>query len=129
MVPSAFVFLPALPLTAHGKVDRGALSRIAPAAGARAASAPPGTPVEIAVARIWSDLLGVEEIGAGDDFFALGGHSLLAARLAAQVHERLGVELPLRVIFQQPTVGRLAAWIDTAQRSPGRGGRPPARAS
>nr|QEO74124.1 AMP-dependent synthetase and ligase [uncultured bacterium] len=116
MVPSAFVFLPALPLTAHGKVDRRALSRIAPAAEARVASEPPSTPVEMAVAQIWSALLGVEGIGAQDDFFALGGHSLLAARLTARVHELLGVELPLRVIFQEPTVARLAGWIEAARR-------------
>ncbi|MFP5287740.1 MAG: condensation domain-containing protein, partial [Thermoanaerobaculia bacterium] len=116
MVPSAFVFLPALPLTAHGQVDRRALSRIAPAAEARTASAPPSTPVEVAVAQIWSALLGVEGIGAEDDFFALGGHSLLAARLTARVHERLGVDLPLRVIFQEPTVARLAGWIEAARR-------------
>jgi amino acid adenylation domain-containing protein len=116
MVPSAFVFLPALPLTAHGKVDRRALSRIAPAAEARPAAEPPSTPAEVAVAQIWSALLGVEGIGAQDDFFALGGHSLLAARLTAQVQDRLGVELPLRVVFQEPTVARLAGWIESARR-------------
>jgi len=116
MVPSAFVFLPALPLTAHGKVDRRALSRIAPAAEARPVSEPPGTPAEMAVAQIWTELLGVEGIGVQDDFFALGGHSLLAARLTARVQERLGVDLPLRVVFQEPTVARLAGWIEAARR-------------
>jgi amino acid adenylation domain-containing protein len=112
MIPTAWVFLEALPLTPNGKVDRRALARIAPAPEAHAASAPPRTPTEAAVAEVWSDLLGVEGIGAFDDFFALGGHSLLAARLAARIQERLGVELPLRMIFQEPTVARLAAWIE-----------------
>ena len=112
MIPSAWIFLEALPQTQNGKVDRRALARIAPAPEAHAASAPPRTPAEAAVAEVWSGLLGVEGIGAFDDFFALGGHSLLAARLAARIQERLGVELPLRVIFQEPTVARLAAWIE-----------------
>jgi amino acid adenylation domain-containing protein len=112
MVPSSFVFLAELPLTPHGKVDRRALALLAPASERRGASGPPRTPMEAAVAGIWSDLLGVEGIGAADDFFTLGGHSLLAARVAALVLDRLGVELPLRAIFQEPTVARLAAWIE-----------------
>ncbi|HWN42455.1 MAG TPA: amino acid adenylation domain-containing protein, partial [Thermoanaerobaculia bacterium] len=112
MIPTAWVFLEALPLTPNGKVDRRALARIAPAPEARAAATPPRTPAEAAVAEVWERLLGVEGIGAFDDFFALGGHSLLTARLAARLHEQLGIELPLRVIFQEPTVARLAAWIE-----------------
>ncbi len=115
MVPSAFVALPALPLTPHGKVDRRALSKIAPGPESRRVSGPPRTPTEVSVAAIWSELLGiegVEGIGAADDFFSLGGHSLMATRLIALVSERLGVDLPLRVIFQESTVARLAAWIE-----------------
>jgi amino acid adenylation domain-containing protein len=115
MVPSAFVFLAELPLTPHGKVDRRALALLAPASERRDASGPPRTPMESAVAGIWSDLLGVEGIGAEDDFFTLGGHSLLAARVAALVLDRLGVELPLRAVFQEPTVARLAAWIEAGR--------------
>jgi amino acid adenylation domain-containing protein len=122
MVPSAFVFLADLPLTPHGKVDRRALAGMSPAPAARGASEPLRTPMESAVAGIWSELLGVEGIGAADDFFALGGHSLLAARLAALVQERTGVELPLRAVFQEPTVARLAAWIETERlRAPAAG--------
>ncbi|MFL6197053.1 MAG: amino acid adenylation domain-containing protein, partial [Thermoanaerobaculia bacterium] len=108
MVPSAFVVLPALPLTRTGKVDRRALPP--PGPPARDATAPRNA-TEAAVAEAWSVLLGVGEVGAFDDFFALGGRSLMAGRLAAWVHERLGVELPPRVVFQEPTVARLAAWI------------------
>ena len=115
MVPSAWTFLDALPLTANGKVDRRALARIVPQTEARAASVPPRNDVEKALAEIWSSLLGFDElveISVFDDFFALGGHSLLAARLPKRIHEKLGVDLPLRVIFQQPTVAGLAAAIE-----------------
>ncbi len=114
MIPTAWVYLEALPLTPNGKVDRRALARIAPAPEAHATATPPRTPTEAAVAEVWSGLLRVEGIGAYDDFFALGGHSLLAARLGMLVQKRLGVELPLLVIFQEPTVARLAAWIEAA---------------
>jgi amino acid adenylation domain-containing protein len=113
MVPSAFVVLPALPLTHTGKVDRRALPP--PGPPVREATAPRNA-VEAAVAEAWSGLLGVEEIGAFDDFFALGGRSLMVGRLAALVRESLGVEMPARVVFQEPTVARLAAWIAAERR-------------
>ncbi len=119
MVPRVFVFLPELPLSPHGKVDRHALARISPAPGAKPASEPLRTPIEVAVAGLWSDLLSVEGIGAADDFFALGGHSLMAARLVARLRESLGVEMPLRAIFQLPTVARQAAWIEAELRRTG----------
>ncbi len=116
MIPSVWIVREALPLTPNGKVDRRALAQLSSTVEAHVASAPPRTPAEAAVAEVWSGMLGIEGIGAFDDFFALGGHSLLAARLAVRIQERLGVELPLRVIFQEPTVARLAAWIEAERR-------------
>jgi amino acid adenylation domain-containing protein len=115
MVPSAIVTLESLPLTANGKVDRRALSRIAPMAVRETASytAPQG-PGEEMLAAIWAEVLGpdrVERVGAHDDFFTLGGHSLLATQVISRVREAFGVELPVRALFEAPTVAALAARI------------------
>ncbi|MFL5541692.1 MAG: amino acid adenylation domain-containing protein, partial [Longimicrobiaceae bacterium] len=110
MVPGAFVPLDALPLTGTGKVDRRALPAPAPAAAAEPAREP--TPTELALAAVWRELLGVPRVSGGDSFFALGGHSLLAMRMLAEVHERLGVALPLREVFDHPRLADLAARID-----------------
>ncbi|HKH48447.1 MAG TPA: amino acid adenylation domain-containing protein [Thermoanaerobaculia bacterium] len=113
-VPGLFAVLDALPLTPNGKVDRTALAR-RPLPGHTTASQAPRTPLESAVAAVWAETLGVERVGVDDDFFALGGHSLLAARLVARLREALGVELPLRAVFEAPTVERLARRVETAR--------------
>ncbi|NOK38903.1 amino acid adenylation domain-containing protein, partial [Corallococcus exercitus] len=124
MVPAAFVALPALPLTANGKVDRKALP--APDfAGDDREHVPPRTGTEERLAGLWRPLLGVTRVGATDSFFDLGGHSLLATQAISRIREAFGVELPLRALFDAPTVEGLAARIDAALE--GRGMPTPSR--
>ncbi|NVJ02789.1 amino acid adenylation domain-containing protein, partial [Myxococcus sp. AM009] len=113
MVPSSFVVLPALPLSPNGKVDRKALP--APEAerlGAADTFITPRTPTEEQVARIFGEILGQSRVGANDDFFALGGHSLLATQVVVRVRAQLNTEISLRILFDAPTVARLAERIE-----------------
>ncbi len=129
MVPSGWVLLGALPLNPHGKVDRQALAALAPAAAAaRAADATgaPLSPTEELVAACWAEVLGSAEVGREDDFFALGGHSLLATRLVPRLRAALGVELPLRTLFEAPTVAAQARAVEAALAE-GRTPPPPLR--
>jgi amino acid adenylation domain-containing protein len=107
MVPSAFVMMPALPLTPNGKVDRRALPAPDGQAEQRLYVAP-RTPSEEMLAAILADVLRLPRVGVHDNFFDLGGHSLLAMRVTARVRQTFGVELPLRTIFQTPTIAELA---------------------
>jgi amino acid adenylation domain-containing protein len=116
MTPSTFMSLDALPLTANGKVDRRALP--IPEAlfdTLQTDFVAPQTPVEQALAAIWTDIMGLEQVGIHDDFFALGGHSILATRAIAQVRERFKVELPLHTLFEEPTIAHIATVIEQAQ--------------
>lgn len=120
MIPSAFVFLDTLPLTPNGKVDRKALpvpdsSR----AGLEESYVPPRTVVEEIIAGIWGEVLKVEKVGIHDNFFELGGHSLLATQVMSRLREALQVDLPLRTLFEVPTVAELALNIE--QGNPGIG--------
>ncbi|AVT99226.1 non-ribosomal peptide synthetase [Xanthomonas oryzae] len=114
MLPAAYVALEALPLTANGKLDRRALP--APDAGAlvvQAYAAPQGE-LEIGLAALWRELLGVEQVGRHDSFFALGGHSLLGVRLISRIRSELGLELPLAALFAQPRLAELALALGNA---------------
>jgi thioester reductase-like protein len=118
MVPSAFVTLDALPLSANGKVDRKALPAPDPdRAEATSEFVPPATPTEERLAEIWADLLHVERVGARDSFFELGGHSLLAVQVQARVRDAFGVEVPLRRLFESPVLADFAAIVESAEHT------------
>ncbi|HTQ80190.1 MAG TPA: amino acid adenylation domain-containing protein, partial [Thermoanaerobaculia bacterium] len=117
MLPSTFVFLPVMPLTPSGKVDRRSLP--APEWGGETSVEPPKTPLEELVAQVWSEILGIEQVGAGQNFFALGGHSLLATRVVSRLREFLGVELPVRSLFEAPTVRELSHWVEQERHQGG----------
>ncbi len=112
MVPSAYVVLDAFPLTPNGKVDRRSLPPPQEDSGGDAASAP-RTPEEEILVELWRQLLQRQKIGTRDDFFALGGHSLLATQMLVRIEQAFGVELPLRALFETPTIKELAARIAT----------------
>ncbi|HEU4508572.1 MAG TPA: amino acid adenylation domain-containing protein [Pyrinomonadaceae bacterium] len=113
MLPSAYVVLDQLPQTLSGKVDRRALAALG--ANQREERGPyerPQTPLEEIVASIWSQVLGLEEVGRDENFFRLGGHSLLATQVLSRVREVCGVEVSLRHLFEAPTVRGVVAAID-----------------
>jgi acyl carrier protein len=116
MIPSAFVMMDHIPLTANGKIDRAALP--APDAASRSLSSPHTTPsstlpspIEAAVAEIWREVLRLDLIGIHDNFFELGGHSLLATQVIARIIHRLNIEVPVRALFEKPTVAGVAAEV------------------
>ncbi len=112
MVPSAFVLLDALPLTAHGKIDRDRLP--APAGGELRKDGPipaAHTPTQEVLVSIWQQVLGLNQIGTQDDFFQIGGHSLLATQVIARVNKTFQVELPVRSVFEAPTIAALSQVI------------------
>ncbi|NOT55709.1 MAG: amino acid adenylation domain-containing protein [Deltaproteobacteria bacterium] len=134
MMPTAFVALDRLPLTANGKVDRHALPEPEAPTGILTSCVEPRDELEQQLVTIWRDVLAVDSIGTSDNFFALGGHSLLALRMFVKMEEQLHVTLPLATLFQAPTVAGLAAFIrEGRQPTPGRslvpiqqtGNRPP----
>ncbi len=118
MVPSLFVELKALPLTPNGKIDRNALP---PPGGARLESdrgfVEPRNELEELVAQVWREVLKREQIGVCDNFFDLGGHSLLATRVVARLRAYFNVDLPLRKLFELPTVAQLAEHVEFLRRS------------
>jgi acyl carrier protein len=128
MVPSTFVQLQALPLTANGKVDRRAVPAPSMQQEPRSGSATRArNPVEETVAAIWCEVLGRSQVGMHEDFFDIGGHSLLATRLLARVQAVLQVEISLRSLFEVPTVAGLAGLVEQALHGGRRRDVPPLR--
>ena len=119
MVPHAIVALRELPLTANGKLDRAALpdpdGRVATAAPAYVE---PRTATECTIAGIWAEVLKRDRVGADDNFLELGGHSLMAIRILGRLSKAFAVRLPLRVLFEAPTVAALAAQVDALMATP-----------
>ncbi len=114
MVPSAYVVLESLPLTPNGKLDRRALPVPDIASfDIQEDYVAPRTPVEEELARIWAKVLGKQQVGVHDNFFELGGHSLLATQLTSRIRDTFQVELPVRNLFEAPTVASLAKYIET----------------
>jgi len=113
MIPATFVILEALPLTPNGKVDRQALPAPDQTHRARASRyVPPRNPLEELLATIWGDLLKVGKIGVHDNFFELGGHSLLATQVIARLRQALELDIPLRTLFEHPTIAQFGREID-----------------
>jgi acyl carrier protein len=115
MVPGGWVELEALPRLPNGKLDRRALPAAEP--GAQAEYVAPRGEVEELLCGIWLEVLSspaapLERVGIHDNFFDLGGHSLLATRVAARIRQALGIDVPLRVLFQLPTVAELAGPVE-----------------
>lgn len=120
MVPAEFVRMDALPLLPNGKINRHALPETTGERGEQSqAFEPPATAVEQLLARYWSELLQVERVGRHDNFFVLGGHSLLATRLISWIRKAFMVALPLRSLFEGPTVAELAQQLLKHETTPG----------
>jgi acyl carrier protein len=114
MAPAGYVWLERLPLTPNGKLDRKALpAPESDAYGARGDEAPVGE-TETALASIWAEVLRVERVGANDNFFHIGGHSIMAARVISRIIKIFGVEIPLRSLFERPTIAELSEVIEDA---------------
>lgn len=121
MVPASFMQLEKLPLTANGKVDRNGL----PAPDEKrllseSEFVAPRTPTETALASIWSSLLPAKKIGIHDNFFALGGHSLLGLKTIYRIRETLGVDMPVKMLLQNPTIAQLGKVVDLAANETGK---------
>src|SRR5262249_36750591 len=119
MIPSLFVPLAVIPLTPNGKLDRGALPKLEQAPPAGAEYVAPGNAVEEAVAGVFAQTLGVGRVGVHDSFFKLGGHSLLATQLVSRLRNALHVEIPLRDVFESPTVAGIAHRVESLDQGPG----------
>ncbi|MEB3279243.1 MAG: amino acid adenylation domain-containing protein [Lyngbya sp.] len=117
MIPSNFVLLENLPLTPNGKVDRRALPAPNIQSELTDQYVAPRTPTEEILAQIWAQVLKVEQVGIYDNFFELGGHSLLATQVISRVQEAFGISLPLRYLFESPTIDRLSQAILAQQKT------------
>ncbi len=117
MVPSSFEYLKQLPLNANGKVDREALPAPVAIRESSGEYLPPRTPTEEILANVWSQVLGVNQVGINDNFFQLGGHSLTAMKIVGRLRKTFEIDLPLRDFFESPTLAELAQRVDNARRT------------
>jgi hypothetical protein len=118
MVPAAFVACERLPLTSNGKVDRAKLLALPLRRERSPRSRPPATEVERTLARIWQDVLQLEQVGATESFFELGGHSLLLPQVQLRVKQALGREPSVLELFEHPSIESLAANLSAAAPAP-----------
>jgi amino acid adenylation domain-containing protein len=125
MVPAHFVELEQLPLTANGKIDRKALPRPETSAKEQEEEVERQTAVEEMLANIWAELLGVERAGIHDNFFELGGHSLRAMQAVSRIRQVFGVEIPVRRLFERPTIAELSQSVSAELKGGGMNGVPP----
>jgi acyl carrier protein len=116
MIPGQIVFLDRLPITPNGKLDRAGLPR--PPARVTTEPVLPRSSLEEAIATAWCEVLGCGTVGVHDNFFELGGHSLMATRVLARLESRLGRTLPVRALFESPTVAELAFRMETVEPAP-----------
>ena len=117
LVPSSIVWLEALPVTASGKVDRGSLPAVTGVEGSVAYRSPRDA-IELKLQHVWRSVLKIDDIGIGDNFFDLGGHSLLAISLVNRVNRASHADLPLRVLFGEPTIEGIAEALRSERRTP-----------
>ncbi|MER0448823.1 amino acid adenylation domain-containing protein [Streptomyces sp. Edi4] len=117
MVPSHFVALDSLPLTPNGKIDHKALPAPATDPQASGGKRLPRTPEEEVLCGLFAQTLGLDHVGPDDTFFEIGGHSLLVARLISRIRTAFGVELPIRAVFENPTVAELSTAVQQAERA------------
>jgi acyl carrier protein len=129
MVPSTVVVLERLPLTRNGKLDRRALpDPLSTRPDIGQPFTPPRTGLEADFARIWAEVLGVDRVGVDDNFFELGGHSLLATRVVSRLRARLGRDIPIRLLFDAPTIASFCRALGAAPDEPRAVDAPIARA-
>jgi acyl carrier protein len=119
MIPSAFIMLDGMPLSAAGKIDRRALPE--PGRARPRLDSPfvvPATPIEKRLAEIWTEVLSLDEIGARDNFFDLGGHSLSATQVVSRIIQSFRVDLPVQSLFETPTIEAMGAAIERSLAEP-----------
>ncbi len=122
-VPARIVVLPQMPAMPNGKIDRKALLAVTPSA-AQGAYTAPSNDTEVRLAAFWGEVLGVERVGVEDNFFALGGHSLLAIQIIARIDAAFGITLPLKSLFESPTIAGLARRLAAPEEAPVEAARP-----
>ncbi len=117
MVPSAFVMIEHIPTSRNGKLDRRALP-VPERKGldSRQSFVAPETPLEITLAEIWAKVLGLEKVDVNENFFDLGGHSILGIRLCSEMKDKIGIDLPVRYVFESPTIAKFAVRIECERK-------------